>query len=77
MYYGLNRLKKSKMDKIGLKSQKSDEIAQNCDFRTDFAILTKLGAETKFLPHVQLSEAYWIYSHGLSSLWLLKSRFNS
>jgi hypothetical protein len=41
MLYGLNRLKKSKMGKIGLKSQKSDEIAQNRDFRTNFAILTK------------------------------------
>jgi len=38
MHYVLNRLKKSKMGKIGLKS---DEIAQNHDFRTDFAILPK------------------------------------
>jgi hypothetical protein len=41
MLYVLNRLKKSKMDEIGLKSQKSDEIAQNRDFRTDFAIVPK------------------------------------
>jgi hypothetical protein len=41
MHYVLNRLKKSKMGKIGLKSQKSDEIAQNRDFMTDFAILPK------------------------------------
>ena len=33
-----------------MKSQKSDEIAQNRDFMTDFAILPKWGTETKF-PH--------------------------
>ena len=33
-----------------MKSQKSDEIAQNHDFRTDFAIVPKWGAETKFPP---------------------------
>jgi len=38
MHYGLNRLKKSKMGEIGLKS---GEIAQNRDFRTDFAIVPK------------------------------------
>ena len=41
MHDGLNRLKKLKIGKIGLKSQKSDEIAQNYDFKTDFAISTK------------------------------------
>jgi hypothetical protein len=44
MLYVLNRLKKSKMSEIGLKSvksQKSDEITQNRDFRTDFAIVLK------------------------------------
>jgi hypothetical protein len=38
MLYVLNRLKKSKMGEIGLKS---GEIAQNRDFRTDFAISPK------------------------------------
>ena len=32
-----------------MKLQKSDEIVQNRDFRTKFAILTKLGAETKLI----------------------------
>ena len=41
MLYVLNSLKKSKMGEIGLKSQKSDEIAQNSDLRTDFAIVPK------------------------------------
>jgi len=43
-----------------VKSQKSDEIAQNRDFRTNFAILTKWGPETKSPPPGQLSDAYWI-----------------
>jgi len=60
MHYGLNRLKKSKMGKIELKSQKSDEIAQNHNFRIDLAILTKWGPETKSPPPGQLSDAYWI-----------------
>jgi hypothetical protein len=33
-----------------VKSQKSDEITQNRDFRTDFAIVLKWCAETKFPP---------------------------
>jgi hypothetical protein len=41
MLYVLNRLKKSKMGEIGVKSQKLDEIVQNRDFRTDFAIVPK------------------------------------
>jgi hypothetical protein len=36
-----NRFKNSKIDKIGLKSVKSNEIVKNHDFDTDFTILTK------------------------------------
>jgi hypothetical protein len=36
-----NRLKNLKIDKIELKSVKSDEIAKNLDFSTNFTILTK------------------------------------
>jgi len=44
-----------------VKSQKLDEITQNRDFRTDFAIVPKWCAETKFPPMVQLSGAYWLW----------------
>jgi len=50
MLYVLNRLKKLKMGKIGLKSGEIAKIGWNHDFRTDFAIVPKWGAETKFPP---------------------------
>jgi hypothetical protein len=41
MFNVQNRLKNSKIDKIGLKSSEIGEIRWNCDFGTDFTILTK------------------------------------
>ena len=41
MHYVLNRLKKSKIGKIGLKSSEIVKTGRNRDFRTDFAILPK------------------------------------
>jgi len=38
------------MGKIGLKSSEIAKIGWNRDFRTDFAIVPKWGAETKFPP---------------------------
>jgi len=54
-----------------VKSQKSDEIVQNRDFRTDFAILPKWGAETKFPPLMsscQTPIGFFLHSHRLT--WL-------
>jgi hypothetical protein len=47
MLYVLNRLKKSKMGEIGLKSS---EIAKNHDFRADFTILTERMHWSKMSP---------------------------
>jgi len=76
MLYVLNSLKKSKMGEIGLKSQKSDEIAQNSDLRTDFAIVPKWCAETKFPPGPAVRRLLAVEMHSHASRSSLSSIFS-
>jgi len=63
MHYGLNRLKKSKMGKIGLKSSEIAKIGWNrakSRFQDRFCDFDKMRPWNKIPPPGQLSDAYWI-----------------
>jgi len=64
MHYGLNRLKKSKMDEIGLKSGEIAKIGWNRAkswFQDRFCDCAKMMRWNKIPPLVQLSCAYWLW----------------